>query len=74
MGWPLRVSIKRINRILVFMGPVSLVPYRQQMLGFAPHCFNGWLRREIGYGPADRLAGVLWIMSGAFFLRSSDPA
>jgi hypothetical protein len=33
---PLRVSIERTDRMLVFMGPVSLVAYRQQMLGFAP--------------------------------------
>jgi hypothetical protein len=38
------------------------------------HCFNGWLRRETGYGPADWSAGVLWIMSGALFLRSSGHA
>jgi hypothetical protein len=32
-----------------------------------------WLaQRETVYGPADRSAGVLWIMSGALFLRSSD--
>jgi hypothetical protein len=31
------------------------------------HCFIGWLRREIGYGPTDRSASVLWIVSGAFF-------
>jgi hypothetical protein len=35
------------------------------------HYFIGWLRREIGYGPADRSVGVLWIVSGAFFLGSS---
>jgi hypothetical protein len=39
-----------------------------------PHCFNGWIGRETGYGPTDRLAVVLWIGSGALFLRSSDPA
>jgi hypothetical protein len=40
--------------------------------GFTPHCFNGWLRRETIYGPADRSTVVLWIMSGALFLRSND--
>jgi hypothetical protein len=34
------------------------------MFGFL-HCFIGWLGREIGYGPTDRSAGVLWIVSGA---------
>jgi hypothetical protein len=38
------------------------------------HCFNGWLRRETGYRTTDRSAGVLWIMSGTPFLRSSGPA
>jgi hypothetical protein len=31
------------------------------------HCFIGWLGRETGYGPVDRSAGVLWIVSGALF-------
>jgi hypothetical protein len=53
------------------MGPVSPVVSRQEKIGFAPHCFNGGLGRETGYGHADRPAGVLWIMSGARFLRSS---
>jgi hypothetical protein len=34
-----------------------------------PHCFNGWLGRETGYGPADQLDVVLWIGSGALFSR-----
>jgi hypothetical protein len=38
------------------------------------HCFINWLGRETGYGPADRSAGVLWIVSGSLFLRSSGPA
>jgi hypothetical protein len=29
MGWAPRVSIERIDRMLVFMGPVSLAVYRQ---------------------------------------------
>jgi hypothetical protein len=41
---------------------------------FCPHCFIGWLRRETGYGPIDQSASVLWIVSGALFLGSSDPA
>jgi hypothetical protein len=36
------------------------------------HCFIDWLVRENGYQPADRSAGVLWIVSGALFLESSD--
>jgi hypothetical protein len=35
-----------------------------------PPCFITWLEREVGYGPADRSADVLLIMSGALFLRS----
>jgi hypothetical protein len=35
------------------------------------YCFIGWLGRETRYGPTDRSAGVLCIMSGALFLRSS---
>jgi hypothetical protein len=41
------------------------------MFGFV-HCFISWLERETGYGPAERLAGVLGIVSGALFLGSSD--
>jgi hypothetical protein len=41
------------------------------MFGFL-HFFIGWLRRETRYGPMDRLASVLWIVSGALFLGSSD--
>jgi hypothetical protein len=32
-----------------------------------PHYFNGCLGRETGYGPIDRPASVLWIVSGALF-------
>jgi hypothetical protein len=53
------------------MGLVSLVAYRQQMFGFL-HCFIGWLRRETGYGPADRPADMLRIVLEALFLGSSD--
>jgi hypothetical protein len=41
---------------------------------FCPHCLIGWLGRETGYGPMDRSAGVMWIVSGALFLESSSPA
>jgi hypothetical protein len=71
MGWSLRAIIERTDRMLVFIGPSSLVAYRRQMFGFL-HYFVGWLEREAGYGPVDRSAGVLWIMSGALFLYSSD--
>jgi hypothetical protein len=33
------------------------------------HYFIGWLGREIGYGPTDRSADVLWIETGALFSR-----
>jgi hypothetical protein len=35
------------------------------------HCFNGWLRRETGYGPVNWSAVVLWIESGAVALLNS---
>jgi hypothetical protein len=53
------------------MGPINLVACCCWMFGFL-HCFNGWLGRETGYGPADRSAGVLGIVSGALFLGCSD--
>jgi hypothetical protein len=36
MGWPPQASIERTDRMLVFMGPVSIVAGCQQMLSFAP--------------------------------------
>jgi hypothetical protein len=39
-----------------------------------PHCFNGYLRGQTGYGPTDRSVGMLWIVLGALFLGSSGPA
>jgi hypothetical protein len=53
------------------MGPVSLVAYCRQMFDFL-HYFIGWLRRETGYGPVDQTDDVLWIVSGALFLKSND--
>jgi hypothetical protein len=53
------------------MRPVRLVACCWRMFGFL-HCFIGWLGRETGYRPTDRSTGVLWIVSGALFLRSSD--
>jgi hypothetical protein len=53
------------------IGMVNLVAYCWWMFDFL-HCFIGWLRRVTGYGPADRSAGVLRIVSGALFLESSD--
>jgi hypothetical protein len=48
------------------IGPISLVACYQQMFDFF-YCFIGWLGRKTEYGPMDRTAGVLWIMSGALF-------
>jgi hypothetical protein len=53
------------------MSPVSLVACYQQRLAY-PHNFKGCLGRETGYGPMDWSAGVLWIVSGSLFHRSSD--
>jgi hypothetical protein len=53
------------------MGLVSLVVYCRQIFDFL-HCFIAWLGREARYEPIDRSVGVLWIVSEALFLRSSD--
>jgi hypothetical protein len=52
------------------MGPVSLVVSCPQELTF-PHCSLAVCGREAGYGPMDRMAGVLWIVSGALLLGCS---
>jgi hypothetical protein len=52
------------------MGPVSLVIGCQQELEFSPLLF-GCCGREAGYGPADRMTVVLWIMSRALLLGCS---
>jgi hypothetical protein len=36
-----------------------------------PHCFIGWLKRETGYGPTDRSADMLWIVSRVVALLNS---
>jgi hypothetical protein len=64
-------SIERTYRMLVFMSPASLAAGCRQMVSFL-HCFVGWLGRETGHEPTDRSADVLWIVSGAPFLGSSD--
>jgi hypothetical protein len=43
--------------MLVFMGPVSLVVCRQQMLGLI-YYFIGWVERETEAGPMDCSAGL----------------
>jgi hypothetical protein len=53
------------------IGLINLVAYRQHMFYFL-HCFVDWLGRETRYGPTDQSADVLWIVSGALFIRSSD--
>jgi hypothetical protein len=69
MGWPPRASIERIIRMLVFMGPVSLVVRCQQELGFSP--LLRWLVQErTGYELADHPA-MLRVVSGALLLGSS---
>jgi hypothetical protein len=71
MDWLPRASIERIDRMLLFMVPASLVADYRQMFGFL-HYFIGWLGRETGYRLMDWSAGVLWIVLGAPFLGSSD--
>jgi hypothetical protein len=51
MGWPPRASIEHIDRMLVFMDPVSLVVYRQQMLGFAPTASMVGSEEKLGMDP-----------------------
>jgi hypothetical protein len=53
------------------IGPVNLAVCCWWMFNFL-HCFIGWLERETGYGPVDRSVGMLWIVSRALFLGSSD--
>jgi hypothetical protein len=52
------------------MCPVSLVVGCQHELDFFPLLFGG-CGREAGYGPMDRMAVVLRIVSGALLLRCS---
>jgi hypothetical protein len=52
------------------MGLVSLVVVCQQELDF-PSLLFGCCGREDGYGPTDRMAVVLWIVSGALLLGCS---
>jgi hypothetical protein len=44
MGWPTGVSIERTDRMLVFMGPVSLVTCPRQKLDLS--LLLHWLARE----------------------------
>jgi hypothetical protein len=53
------------------IGPVNLVACCWWVFGFL-YCFISWLARETGYGPVDRSADVMGIVSGALFLSSSD--
>jgi hypothetical protein len=55
------------------MGPVNLVAYYCWRFGFL-HCFIGLLGRETGYGPVDRSAGMLGIVSGALFSGAVTPS
>jgi hypothetical protein len=64
-----RVSIERTYRMLVygFSRPSSLPSIDD---GFTPTASMVASGRETRYGPADRSAIVLWIMSGALFSRA----
>jgi hypothetical protein len=53
------------------MGPVSLVVDCQQELDFSALLFS-CCGREAGYGSADRMVVVLWIVSGALLLGCSE--
>jgi hypothetical protein len=44
MGWPLRASIECTDRMVVFMGTVSLVVGHRQELGL--HRLLHWLAQE----------------------------
>jgi hypothetical protein len=56
------------------MGPVNRCSQTKINARLCPHCFNGWLGRETGWGPVNRSADGLGIMSIALFLGSSGPA
>jgi hypothetical protein len=73
MGWPPRASIERIDRILLFMGPVSLLADVNRCLTL-PTLLQ-WLAQERNWVRTRGLvAGMLGIVSGALFLRSNGPA
>jgi hypothetical protein len=44
MGWPPQASIQRIDRMLVFMGPISIVVGHRQELGLC--LLVHWLAQE----------------------------
>jgi hypothetical protein len=67
--WQVGTS-KVVAPACVDMGPVSLVVGCQQELDFSPLLF-GCCGREAGYGPVNRMAVVIWIMSGALLLGCS---
>jgi hypothetical protein len=72
-GLPLRASIERTDLMpVIWTGKPSSRPSTKGWL--CPHCFIGWLGREIGYRSVDWSAGVLWIVPRALFLMRGGPA
>jgi hypothetical protein len=51
MSWPSRASIKRTDRMLVFMCPVSLVTGCQQMFDFTPTALLVGSGEKLGTDP-----------------------
>jgi hypothetical protein len=63
-------QVLNISIVYWYMGPVSLVAYHQQKLALS--LLLHWLAWERNWvRPHGSSAGVLWIVSGALFLRSS---
>jgi hypothetical protein len=52
------------------MGPVKWCSQTATDAWLCSHCFNDWLGRETGWGPVNRSADGLWIMSGASFSKA----
>jgi hypothetical protein len=65
-----RASTERTDRLLVY-GPNKLSSLPSTEGGFTSTASMDASGRETRYGPADRSAVMLWIVSGALFLRNS---
>jgi hypothetical protein len=73
MGWP-REELLNVRNACQRYGPGKTSSQSSIEDWLCPHCFNDCLERETGNEPTDRSAGVLLIVLGALFLKSSDPA
>jgi hypothetical protein len=74
MGWPPWASIECIDRMLVFMGPMSLVACHQQMLSFSPTASMVGSGEKLGTDLRIDQSTCCGLCREPLFLRSSDPA